>query len=204
MSLRNRVLKYIRLMVSAPRLVANRLEMRAKLRRCRAGRGARLYPQSKISNFREPADIQIGEETRVLGELLTFGHGGKITIGDHCFIGENTRIWSSESVTIGNRVLISHGVNIHDNVSHSMSAERRHEHFLSIFSTGHPKENPDIASAVVVIEDDAWIGFNASILKGVKIGRGAVVGACSVVTKDVLPYEVVVGNPAKPIGTSKA
>jgi acetyltransferase-like isoleucine patch superfamily enzyme len=177
--------------------------MRAKLRRCVAGRGTVLFPQSKITNNRERADIKIGEETRVLGELLTFGHCGNVTVGDHCYIGENTRIWSCASVTIGNRVLISHGVNIHDNVSHSMSAQRRHEHFLSIFSTGHPKEDPDIASAPVVIEDDAWIGFNASVLKGVKIGRGAVVGACSVVTKDVLPYEVVVGNPARPVGSSK-
>ncbi|RWK61778.1 MAG: acyltransferase [Mesorhizobium sp.] len=198
------LLRCIRFAASAPRRISDRLAMRAKLRRCKAGSGTRLWPQSRISNHRAAADIQIGNDTKVLGELLTFGHGGRITIGDHCYIGENTRIWSCETITIGNRVLISHGVNIHDNVSHSMSAERRHQHFLAIFSTGHSKEDPDIASAVVVIEDDAWIGFNASVLKGVKIGRGAVVGACSVVTKDVLPYEVVVGNPAKPIGTSKA
>ncbi|WP_352918714.1 DapH/DapD/GlmU-related protein [Mesorhizobium sp. M1182] len=189
---------------AVPRWFVNRQMANAKRRRCEAASSAVLFPQSRIANHRAPTDIQIGKETRVLGELLTFGHGGKVSIGDHCYIGENTRIWSCESVSIGNRVLISHGVNIHDNVSHSMSAERRHQHFLSIFSTGHPKEDPDIASAAVVIEDDAWIGFNASVLKGVKIGRGAVVGACSVVTKDVLPYEVVVGNPARPIGTSKA
>lgn len=49
----------------------------------------------------------------------------------------------------------------------------------------------------IIIEDDVWIGLNATIMGGVKIGKGAIVGACSVVTKDVPPYSIVVGNPAK-------
>ncbi|MBV8923397.1 DapH/DapD/GlmU-related protein, partial [Bradyrhizobium sp.] len=55
--------------------------------------------------------------------------------------------------------------------------------------------------APVVIADKVWIGFNASILKGVTIGEGAVVGACSVVTRDVPPFAVVAGNPARVIRT---
>jgi len=53
-----------------------------------------------------------------------------------------------------------------------------------------------------VIEDDVWIGFNAIILKGVRVGRGAVVGAGSVITKDVEAYTIVVGNPQRVTGKS--
>jgi maltose O-acetyltransferase len=52
----------------------------------------------------------------------------------------------------------------------------------------------------VLIMDDAWIGFNATVLRGVTIGRGAVIGACSVVTENVPDYAIVVGNPARIIG----
>ncbi len=60
-----------------------------------------------------------------------------------------------------------------------------------------------MVDAPVVIEDDAWIGFNAVVLKGVRIGRGAIVGSATVVTKDVPPYSVVVGNPAREIGQAR-
>ena len=132
-----------------------------------------------------------------------YGHLGNIEIGETCYVGENSRIWSAASITVGNRVLISHGVNIHDNSAHSLSAETRHKHFMQIISTGHPSVLDDISSAPIVIEDDAWIGFNATILKGVTIGKGAVVGAASVVTKDVEAYSIVAGNPARPIGRAR-
>ena len=106
------------------------------------------------------------------------------------------------SVVIGDRVLISHGVNIHDHIAHSLSADERHKHFVEIVTAGHPINLLNVSSKSIVIEDDTWIGFNATILKGVTIGKGAIVGACSVVTKDVPAYTIVVGNPAKIIGIS--
>lgn len=60
----------------------------------------------------------------------------------------------------------------------------------------------NVKSGPVVIEDDVWIGLNAIILKGVKIGRGAVVGAGSVITRDVEPYTIVVGSPQRVTGKS--
>jgi acetyltransferase-like isoleucine patch superfamily enzyme len=60
----------------------------------------------------------------------------------------------------------------------------------------------DICREPVVIEDDAWIGLNAVILKGVRVGRGAVVGAGAVVTRNVDAYSIVVGHDARVIGNA--
>jgi acetyltransferase-like isoleucine patch superfamily enzyme len=59
-----------------------------------------------------------------------------------------------------------------------------------------------VAMAPIVIEDDVWIGFNATILKGVTICKGAIIGAATVITKDVPPYAIMVGNPARQVGTA--
>jgi acetyltransferase-like isoleucine patch superfamily enzyme len=141
--------------------------------------------------------IQIGANTIVGGHLLTFKHGGKIQIGEWCYVGENSRIWSAASVLIGSRVLVSHNVNIHDTNSHSLNSQERHRHFVAIATSGHPKFVTDLLSAPIVIEDDVWIGCNAIILKGVHIGRSSVVAAGSVVTKDVPEKVLVAGNPAR-------
>jgi acetyltransferase-like isoleucine patch superfamily enzyme len=167
---------------------------------CITGEGSGLFSQTKIINMQQKSElIKIGQSSFVLGELQVFAHGGKIEIGDECFIGEDTRIWSTSSINIGNRVLISHQVNIFDNQTHSLSAKERNEHFKAIFSTGHPK-NIDLGERPVVIEDDVWIACSSIILRGVHIGRGAVIGAGSVVTKDVPAWSIVGGNPAKVIG----
>ena len=55
----------------------------------------------------------------------------------------------------------------------------------------------DLREEEIIIEDDAWIGFNAIITKGVRIGKGAIVGAGTIITEDVPDFAIVVGNPAK-------
>jgi acetyltransferase-like isoleucine patch superfamily enzyme len=159
----------------------------------------KLLSNANIENCAgDPNLITIGSGSVIRGQLLVFSHGGKISMGSDCYLGENSRIWSGESVSIGDRVFVSHNVNIHDTNSHSIDPNLRHQHFLAIMSTGHPRENNvDIVSQAVVIEDDVWIGFNSAILKGVTIGRGVIVAAGSVVTKDVPPFSIVAGNPAK-------
>ncbi|PZO38699.1 MAG: acyltransferase [Pseudanabaena frigida] len=163
----------------------------------------KILPNAVVANLSQRPDlINIGKDSVVRGELLIFAHAGKISIGEGCYVGEGTRIWSSESIAIGSRVYISHNVNIHDTNSHSTDAYLRSQHFSSIMSTGHLKENIfDIKASPVVIEDDVWIGFNSTVLKGVKIGRGSIIAACSVVTKDIPPNVVVAGNPSKIIKT---
>jgi maltose O-acetyltransferase len=188
----------------APARLAGRVAAWRKRRHCEVAAGAVLLAPARIENHRGlRSAIHIGSGSRIAGQLLVFAHGGQIRIGEDCFVGEGTRIWSAASVTVGNRVLISHGVNIHDTNAHSTSARARHEHIVGLFAHGHPATLPDVPDSPVVIEDDAWIGFNATILKGVRIGRGAIVGAAAVVLHDVPDYSVVVGNPARAAGPSR-
>jgi len=172
---------------------------------CEAGAGTILLATGRIHNQQGVRKaIAIGSNTWVAGELLVFEHSGRIHIGDYCYIGDGARIWSAEDVTIGDRVFVAHGVNIHDNDAHSPSASERHRHFREVVEHGRAGFREDIKMGPIVIEDDAWIGFNSSIMKGVRLGKGSIVGACSVVTRDVAPYTIVAGNPAMVIGQSKA
>lgn len=130
---------------------------------------------------------------------MVFRHSGSIKIGDWVYIGPGSSVWSSskEGITIGNRVLISKNVHIHDTNGHPLDAAERFLQTQAILTVGHPVDIQTIAAAPITIGDDAWIGFNVAILKGVTIGEGVIVGASSVVTRDVPPYVVVVGNPAR-------
>ena len=72
----------------------------------------------------------------------------------------------------------------------------------AILNLGHDPQSPDFSDrgGDVIIGNRVWIGYRALILPGVKIGDGAVVGAGAVVTKDVAPFAIVAGNPARPVG----
>ncbi|GAB7081068.1 hypothetical protein JCM14635_27410 [Megalodesulfovibrio paquesii] len=149
----------------------------------------------------KPEDIVLGEYTYVRGELMTFGHGGRVKLGDYCYVGEGTHIWSALSIDIGDRVLISHHVNIFDCDTHPIDdLHARHAQYKHIITAGHPSDIT-LRERPVRIENDALICCQSIILSGVTIGEGAVVGAGSVVTKDVPPMTLVAGNPARVIRT---
>ena len=159
--------------------------------------GVVIHPTATIHNIRHFREaIQVGANTHLKGELLTFAHGGEISIGEYCYIGEQSHIWSAKRISIGNRVLISHGVNIFDSLTHPINAAKRHAHYLQIITQGHP-DQVDLSEAPVQIGDDVWIGCLSIILRGVSIGEGAIVGAGAVVTCDVPAYTIVAGNPAR-------
>ncbi len=191
----------IRLLL-APQTLATKLRDRIVRLDCTVDETALLFPESALLNLMgHKESITIGAHTRIRGECRTYNPAGSITIGSHCYICSHTRIWSAAQVTVGNRVAISDFVNIHDNDSHPLSASKRHHQLLEIFSGSFfPME--DVSMAPVVIEDDVWIGFGASVLKGVRIGRGAIIGAGTLVNKDVPEFAIVVGNPARQVGVA--
>lgn len=173
-----------------------------KIQRCyqavTIGNKSRFYEEAKVVNLRnDKAAIKIGDGTHIRGELVTFAFGGQINIGSNTYIGERSVIRSAERIDIGSNVLISHNCNIIDTDSHEMNHLERAEGFKNMIAKGHSKQQGNILCKPISIGDYAWLSYNVSILKGVRIGEGAIVGAGSVVTKDVTPFTIVAGNPAK-------
>lgn len=156
-----------------------------------------MFPTARLQNARGVSEaIRIGAHSVIRGELLVFAHGGQLDIGEYCYVGEGARIWAAKSIVIGDRVFISHNVNIFDNLTHPMSPSARHRQFVEIATRGHPR-TIDLGERPVTIASDALIAAGSTILRGVTIGRGAIVGAGSIVTKDVPAYCIVAGNPAR-------
>jgi acetyltransferase-like isoleucine patch superfamily enzyme len=112
----------------------------------------------------------------------------QITIGDGSSIGDESHITAINEIHIGNHVLSGKKILITDN-SHGASE-------FELLETA-PNKRPLYSKGVVVIEDNVWIGEKSSIMPGVCIGKGSIIAANSVVTKDVPPYCVVAGVPAK-------
>lgn len=142
--------------------------------------------------------VCIADGGEIHGTLKVFPASGIIRIGVNCFVGPGGRIWSGNRVVVGDNVLISHDVEIHDSNAHPLSAAARR---------GQNKSSPwvksladiDVETAPVEIGNDVWIGFRSVILKGVTIGDGAVVAANTLVTADVEPWTLVGGNPMRVI-----
>ncbi|PTX21466.1 maltose O-acetyltransferase [Pontibacter mucosus] len=140
-------------------------------------------PELLQLNWRRSKFTRLGasiHHTAEIGLLRADGHKSFLSVGPYSFIG---RVYMAlhAPVKVGERVCINDGV--------------------EILTASHDIADPGwgLIKSEVVIEDYAWIGTGALILPGVHIGRGAVVGARSVVSKSVEPGAIVVGNPAKAI-----
>ena len=152
--------------------------------------GVKLGGAAEIMNAtgRREAVI-VGEHTQIEGRLVAFPQSDGIRIGEWTHIGPRSEIWSLASITIGDRVLISHDVVVNDSSGHSFHPAERHLHTRHLLTKGFPhgKVPPGIRFEPIVIEDDAWISFRVSILRGVTIGRESIIAAGSTVTRDVPP-----------------
>lgn len=179
------------------KMLLNKIRLIKASRSCCLGVGCHIHKGARILNpsgWRN--NIIIGNNTHVAGFLLVWNNCGKIIIGSFCYIGENTRLYSAEKIVVGDRVQFGHGCNIFDNNIHSIDAHERHLEFIQNTRIGLIN-NFDLRQKEIVIKDDAWIGANSIIMKGVTIGKSSIIAAGSVVLKDVPDYEIFGGNPAK-------
>lgn len=163
-----------------------------------------FFPKAKI--IRLPFDIRNRKNIEIGSNFIT-GYGCRIEahpvldttkkilkIGDNVQINDYVHIACSESVYIGNDVLIASKVFITD-LNHGNYSGAAAEH-------DHPESKPAERSLItrpVYIDDKVWIGESVCILPGVTIGRGSVIGSLSLVNRDVPPYSIAAGIPAKVI-----
>jgi acetyltransferase-like isoleucine patch superfamily enzyme len=143
-----------------------------------------------------PVGAVIGAGVTLWRTSLAVGEHGVITIGDRCHIA-NASLVCSRRIVIGSHVLIAGGVTIVDSDFHPLDAAARLADTVALSPRGDRTRRPPIEALPVVIEDDVWIGYNATILKGVRVGAGAVVAPGAVVTRDVAAGATVSGNPAR-------
>ena len=139
--------------------------------------------------------LKIGAHVTLQSTALATEKNALIEIGDYCFIGSAT-IAASKQIIIGNYVYIAGGVTIVDTDFHPIDPAERLRDTIAISTVGDKTRRPHFESAVVIIEDDVWIGFNATILKGVTIGKGSIIQPGAVVIKNVPAGSMVSGNPA--------
>lgn len=161
-----------------------------------------------LSNFSitnaESNRVKIGKQSIIGASIIFENKGGEVSIGDRVYIG-NSKIICKNSITFENDILVAWGVTFYDHNSHSLNYEDRQKDISQVLFDYHNhngnylinKDWSNVKSHPIVIKSNVWIGMDALILKGVTIGEGAVVAARSVVTKDVSPFTVVAGNPAR-------
>jgi putative colanic acid biosynthesis acetyltransferase WcaF len=125
---------------------------------------------------------KVGARVR-LRPSVTITYPWKVSIGDNAWIGDNATLYSLAPISIGTNTVISQGA------------------YLCGGSHDYRDVTFRIYGEPIMIEPEAWIAAQAFVHPGVTVGRGAIVGACSVVTKDVAPYAIVAGNPAIPMGS---
>ena len=154
------------------------LRMRGK---ARAPFSVRLQGRVQFSGCGE---VVLGEGVSLNGtvvpiELVTYA-SGRVEIGNHTFVNYGSSIAARASVTIGSHCLLGHYTFVMDNDQHDV-----------VKHSVLPQSEP------VIIEDHVWIGSKVVVLPGVRIGSRAVIGAGSIVTKDIPPRCVAAGNPAR-------
>ncbi len=151
-----------------------------------SGRVERRHPDGKI---------KIGNDSLLGGTLIVETKGSSLKIGSNVFIGGGSVIDCFSDIVIEDDVLISYQVLIMDSDNHSIRASERKED-LNRWRNG-VYDWSRVKSAPIRISSKAWIGARAIITKGVCIGEGAIIASGAVVTKDVPPYSIAAGNPAR-------
>jgi acetyltransferase-like isoleucine patch superfamily enzyme len=129
-------------------------------------------------------------------EIKNYFPINKVKAGKYSYGDLNIHSWNTkeENLYIGNFVSIAKGVHFILGGNHNYKHFSSYPFKINILNNSCPEAE---TKGPIIIEDGVWIGANSIILSGVKIGAGAVIGAGSIVTKDIPPYSIAAGNPAK-------
>ena len=147
----------------------------------------------------EPLALLIGAHCTMDGVHFGIGRTGRVSIGDYCYF-TNPLLLCELDIRIGSYVVIGWNATIADTDFHPIDPAERIADAIACSPLGKGRSRPAIVRRPVIIEDGVWIGPNATILKGVRIGEGALVEPGAMVTRDVAPHTRVMGNPARRIG----
>ena len=122
-----------------------------------------------------------------------------IKIGRYVHIANGVHIQSIDEFKIGDFAAISSGTRMYSGSNTYETPDGREKDVLLSMSASAPPELQYVRKAPVIIEEYAFVGLNCAVLPGVRIGRGAIIGAGAVVTRDIPPYSIAVGTPARPV-----
>lgn len=170
-----------------------------------------IDPSATIKIFNLPVPpaicLEIGEGTHIFSHFVLLRPQAKISIGKRCQLGASHLI-CAESIGVGDDVIMSWGCTVIDSDNHSLywserqfDVDRCRRDYLDTHGTDIARSHDwtKVNIKQITIRNKVWMGFNVTILKGTTVGEGVVIGAGSVVTKDVQPWHVGAGNPFKHI-----
>lgn len=146
--------------------------------------------------FKKETGLKIGSNVTLQSVALATEEHGYIEIGDYSYLSGAALI-ATESIILGQYVYIAGGVTIVDSDFHPIDPAARLRDTVLISPAGNKAQRPPFESAPVIIGDNVWIGYNATILKGVEIGEGSIIQPGAVVLRSVPPGSLVSGNPAQ-------
>lgn len=173
---------------------------------------ALIAPTSTLSVYFTPGKgdiiLRIGAHSHIFGHFALLRPGASISIGARCQIGASHFI-AADRISVGDDTLMAWGCTLMDTDSHAASWQDRkndvmdcyHAYLANPANMLSSKNWAGIACAPIAVGSRCWIGFNASILKGVTLGPETIVGAASVITKSFAGNGALAGNPARPIST---
>jgi acetyltransferase-like isoleucine patch superfamily enzyme len=166
----------------------------------RLGAGCFIERKASFARYRstQPVGLALGDGVQVYTWTeFNIDPSASVDVGrDSVLVG--AVFMCAQRISIGERVVVSYHVTIADSDFHPIDPAARRLDAIANAPDGDRSMRPRVESRPVRIDDDAWIGIGAIILKGVHVGRGARVLAGSVVTRDVPAGATVAGNPARP------
>jgi len=162
---------------------------------CSIGNGTRIETARLVVREPNGCRLAIGAESNIEALIVLEKQEAEVQIGSRTHLGGGTLVDAACRIAIGDDVLIGFEVLIMDHDSHAMHFESR-RHDVRDWMRGVKDWTP-VVRRPVRIDNKAWVGARAIVLKGVTIGEGAIIGAGSVVTGDVPPWTLAAGNPAR-------